>query len=1340
MFQIPVRVKLFFGQARMSAESKRLERRFRPSFGVLEDWPLLTSIVSLVKPFLGDAYVSSRSNGIRRRRVCLWLVPETLEERPLLSLVTINFDDLPVGTVVTSQYDSVGADFTGLTNINTQPVIQSQSSSFPAHSGTQIAMVDETPEQDSVRVTAVNGTWSQVGFYATGGGSSLEKVGMDAYAQNSILPIGFISQFVGPPNNNVLVELTFPHISSVIIQSVYSLDAPFAMDDFFFNYNPNPTPNVALVSAPNPSTYGQSVTLTATVSQATSGLPTPTGTVTFMDGSMSIGAGQLNASGVATFATAIPNQRGGGSPLSVGTHTITAVYGGDSNFSGSTSAAIDQQVTAALPEIAVTPPSFNDTDGGVDFGYTISGADLPQATTVALYWSPVSTFDPTKYTQTQTYRTPTQTAQSSTPYLIHVGPLGLTVPPPLGTTYLLAVIDPNKQLVGVDETNNVASVASPAAVVNVITHGFNPLENETTFLSPFVSLGTELNDLPQTGSVLAGQVKSYVDQWDSTSGWVGAIVSVASSLFLPSPLNVLALESAELYMNLAASNAEQAAQSIAAYITNPRNGYLLSPVYDQDIDLIGHSRGAAVNARVSQLLSAKGYTVAQYTSLDGYSTDWPFPSNILGDISITGTATANVRINYEVQQGLGQVLAQYLQPIVGVLPEAEIAALLLDATSWRAPNRSGFQNITILGTGSGADAFSNHLNVVDLYSQSLLNYIKSENSFEWQNLSVLSPSIVPAGSLAQTNPSDALALPASAPAPSTNDGNFTDGSFKTLGMFLDQLNAAGLSTGENVILNYWLSMVDDPAQLLASTWTVTGDAKLVQVGDAAVAELDQTTAPTSIGQYLEIDSQASSIGFDMSVLSASPGDQLQVLFNNNVLGSFNLSTLSAHGYYTVPLSGYTSQNGEFTFQLVGPTGDTAKIQLDNLAVNEANAPVTFDPILPQAVAAGTNLSMPVTANDSDQATTLTYTLDPGAPEGAAIDPVTGVVTWNVPASEPAGDYSVLVHATNYNDPPDTAVQSFTIIVSPPSQPASLTLGSASGTYGGTSTLTATLTAGGSPLAGKTVSFTVNDGGRVTPVGTATTDASGVATLSGVSLQGLSAGTYSGAVGASFAGGINTGNLTVNPAQATLTLSGLTFTFDGTSHMATVTTEPDGLTGVTVVYLQNGVAVPAPTQAGSYSVTATLDNPNYTVTSVTGTLVINPAPPSIIGEQAVFHRKTNKKGKPVGRPILTGFIFDFNTSLNLASATRSADYQVDSTTTKRVKKIAKRSLHPITNFSVTYFPADDSVNLTFAGKQSFPTGGQITVVSGPSTGITGMSGAALVGNKVFTISPGGRSVT
>ncbi|WP_316782051.1 beta strand repeat-containing protein, partial [Streptomyces sasae] len=93
--------------------------------------------------------------------------------------------------------------------------------------------------------------------------------------------------------------------------------------------------STTLVSAPNPSMSGQSVTLTATVAPVAPGGGTPTGTVSFLDGMTLLGTGTLSG-GVATFST---------SSLSVGSHSLTAAYGGSGSYNGSTSPAVTQTVS-----------------------------------------------------------------------------------------------------------------------------------------------------------------------------------------------------------------------------------------------------------------------------------------------------------------------------------------------------------------------------------------------------------------------------------------------------------------------------------------------------------------------------------------------------------------------------------------------------------------------------------------------------------------------------------------------------------------------------------------------------------------------------------------------------------------------------------------------------------------------------------------------------------------------------------------------------------------------------------------------------------------------------------
>ena len=96
---------------------------------------------------------------------------------------------------------------------------------------------------------------------------------------------------------------------------------------------------VAVSSSANPSTFGVGVTLTGTISIGAPGGGTPTGTITFKDGATTLGAGAVQPNKKATINT---------SALLPGAHSITAVYGGDSNFIASpTSAVFTQNVNQA---------------------------------------------------------------------------------------------------------------------------------------------------------------------------------------------------------------------------------------------------------------------------------------------------------------------------------------------------------------------------------------------------------------------------------------------------------------------------------------------------------------------------------------------------------------------------------------------------------------------------------------------------------------------------------------------------------------------------------------------------------------------------------------------------------------------------------------------------------------------------------------------------------------------------------------------------------------------------------------------------------------------------------
>jgi hypothetical protein len=61
-------------------------------------------------------------------------------------------------------------------------------------------------------------------------------------------------------------------------------------------------------------------------------------------------------------------------------------------------------------------------------------------------------------------------------------------------------------------------------------------------------------------------------------------------------------------------------------------------------------------------------------------------------------------------------------------------------------------------------------------------------------------------------------------------------------------------------------------------------------------------------------------------------------------------------------------------------------------------------------------------------------------------------------------------------------------------------------------------------------------------------------------------------------------------------------------------------------------------------------------------------------------------------------------------------------------------------NASYNASGDSVLLTLLGNQTFPKGGQITIVAAPPSGVESAAGVFLVGVTQFTVSPGARSAT
>src|SRR5439155_726772 len=111
---------------------------------------------------------------------------------------------------------------------------------------------------------------------------------------------------------------------------------------------------ISLASSTNPSVFGQAVIFTNTVSAVSPGAGTPTGTVTFSVDGTPLATNTLS-SGKTTYTNAT---------LAVGSHSITAVYNDDVNFSPGASSTLTQTVNKAnttnLVASSSSPSYFGD--------------------------------------------------------------------------------------------------------------------------------------------------------------------------------------------------------------------------------------------------------------------------------------------------------------------------------------------------------------------------------------------------------------------------------------------------------------------------------------------------------------------------------------------------------------------------------------------------------------------------------------------------------------------------------------------------------------------------------------------------------------------------------------------------------------------------------------------------------------------------------------------------------------------------------------------------------------------------------------------------------------------
>lgn len=212
------------------------------------------------------------------------------------------------------------------------------------------------------------------------------------------------------------------------------------------------TTTTAVTSSANPSVYGQTVIYTAAVTQQGTG--SPTGTVTFYDGTSTACTGMTVTANQATCTTTI---------LVLGNHSITATYSGDASFVGSTSPVLTQTVnqagstttviSSANPSVTGQSVTFTATvaaaapsTGSVSGNVTFDDGTAPLCTGVTLSASgqgqcAVSNLTLGTHSITAIY-------SGNTDFLAGTSPLVRQVVGPPATTAQITTSTPNPSVVG----------------------------------------------------------------------------------------------------------------------------------------------------------------------------------------------------------------------------------------------------------------------------------------------------------------------------------------------------------------------------------------------------------------------------------------------------------------------------------------------------------------------------------------------------------------------------------------------------------------------------------------------------------------------------------------------------------------------------------------------------------------------------------------------------------------------------------------------------------------------------------------------------------------------------
>ena len=233
-----------------------------------------------------------------------------------------------------------------------------------------VYMVYETA-QKGLTVNLVNNIMAQPAYtytskqsvYLCGGGVNSMLGGMNNLFYSASTPGSiYDAMTVGSINNPLFVSTTAGSLNLNLTSNSPAIGAGSASlySPLDFNGVTRPTPSaigafeygspsgeqITVSAAPNPATAEEPVTLTATVAQT--GSSVPTGSIDFLNAGVSLGQASLNGEGTATLVV---------SSLSAGSYAVIASYSGDSNYPAGESGAVSLEVQSDTTTTLVATPN-----------------------------------------------------------------------------------------------------------------------------------------------------------------------------------------------------------------------------------------------------------------------------------------------------------------------------------------------------------------------------------------------------------------------------------------------------------------------------------------------------------------------------------------------------------------------------------------------------------------------------------------------------------------------------------------------------------------------------------------------------------------------------------------------------------------------------------------------------------------------------------------------------------------------------------------------------------------------------------------------------------------------